>query len=728
MQQVSWLLHFATLVITHLCLSGNSRAIDLNNTTSESANVAKPGCASQCGNLTVPYPFGVGLLAGCSVDPTFDIICDTSFDPPKAFIGSDKLEVLGISDSNIRIRNRVASKCYDKYGNWKGNFDFTIDLTGTPFSISKENMLTVVGCDDVSYGLDDLGDFSSSCVTICSNIRDLSNGSCSGIGCCQASIPEGHQYMDVLLESLNNHNYVISFDRCGYSFLAEENSYDFRITDLVDSSFVDRTVETVPFLIDWEIGNQSCSSAESICKGKSDCVDSGTVLGGYRCNCSNGYAGNPYLSPGCQDINECEYNPCTEKAKCNNVPGSFYCSCPYGYVGDGLRDGRGCLFLRVPAETNRFAGLGIGLASCFLVAASFWLYEVLKKRRLDGRRYEYFKINGGLLLDQQVSADGHVLEKMKLFTAKELEKATDRFNESRILGRGGQGTVYKGMLPDGRVIAVKKSKKLNENQQQEFINEVIILSQVKHRNVVKLLGCCLDTEVPLLAYEFIPNGTLYDLIHDDSSVFPFPWDMRLRIAAEVARALDYLHYSTSTPVFHRDMKSNNVLLDEKYRAKVSDFGISRSVAIEQTHFTTKVKGTFGYLDPEYFQTSQFTDKSDVYSFGVILVELLTGQKPISSSTTEEERSLVTRFLSIMEENLLKTILDPQISEQGSEEEKVTLAKLAQRCLNLNRKKRPNMREVAMELERIRTSCQNPSFVETDSGKARVDTSVEKCIE
>ncbi|KAK6140914.1 hypothetical protein DH2020_025342 [Rehmannia glutinosa] len=305
------------------------------------------------------------------------------------------------------------------------------------------------------------------------------------------------------------------------------------------------------------------------------------------------------------------------------------------------------------------------------------------------------------------------LKKMRIFTSKELEKATDRFNESRILGRGGQGTVYKGMLSDGRIVAVKKSRLVDEDQLIEFINEVVILSQINHRNVVNLLGCCLETEIPLLVYEFIANGTLHQLIHDDTTGFPFSWDLRLRIAAETANALAYLHYATSIPIYHRDMKSNNILLDEKYRAKLSDFGISRSVAIDQTHLTTKVKGTFGYLDPEYFQTGKFTEKCDVYSFGVVLVELLTGQKPISMSTTEEEISLVTHFLINVEENCLKTILDSQIIEQGVKDEHIVVANLAKRCLNLSGKRRPNIREVAKELESIRT-CENPSFVESNN--------------
>ncbi|XVF65410.1 hypothetical protein PTKIN_Ptkin09bG0246700 [Pterospermum kingtungense] len=195
-----------------------------------------------------------------------------------------------------------------------------------------------------------------------------------------------------------------------------------------------------------------------------------------------------------------------------------------------------------------------------------------------------------LLLLQQMSNNEGNVKKVRLFSSKELEKATDRYNVNRILGRGGQGTVYKGMLKDGSIVAIKKSttvedqKKVAKKKIEQFINEVIILSQINHRNVVNLLGCCLETEVPLLVYEFIPNGTLSQLIHCRNEEFPLTWEMRLRIAIECANALSYLHSAASVPIYHRDIKSSNILLDDKYRAKVSDFGISRSVALEKIHW------------------------------------------------------------------------------------------------------------------------------------------------
>ncbi|MFS8008482.1 putative protein kinase RLK-Pelle-WAK family [Helianthus anomalus] len=356
------------------------------------------------------------------------------------------------------------------------------------------------------------------------------------------------------------------------------------------------------------------------------------------------------------------------------------------------------------------SGVSISMGVLFLVAISYVLYKANKKTKEKRRRQRFFKRNGGLLLKQQEKADPTLIDKTILFTSHELEKATDNFNENRILGRGGQGTVYKGMLVDGRIVAVKKSKIVDKSRLEQFINEVVILSQINHRNVVKLLGCCLETDVPLLVSEFIPNGTLYDRLQNRTEEFPISLSMRLQIATEVAGALAYLHSATSIPIYHRDIKTTNILLDYKYRAKISDFGTSRFVSREQTHLTTLVKGTFGYLDPEYFQSSQFTEKSDVYSFGVVLVELLTGEKPISINRFGEHRSLATHFLLAMEEGRVMSVFDAMVIKEATRDELLLVANLAMRCLSWNGRYRPTMKEVVIELETIRTSHMPSSIV------------------
>ncbi|GMP46686.1 hypothetical protein CsSME_00014741 [Camellia sinensis var. sinensis] len=292
------------------------------------------------------------------------------------------------------------------------------------------------------------------------------------------------------------------------------------------------------------------------------------------------------------------------------------------------------------------------------------------------------------MLKQQLSKCEGSVQSAKIFTSDDLKKATNNYDESRVLGQGGQGTVYKGILLDNTIVAIKKSNVIDQSQPQieQFINEVIILSQVSHRNVVKLLGCCLETQIPLLVYEFVTNGTLYEHIHNiNHNKSSITWENRLRIATETAAALSYLHSAASTPIIHRDVKSTNILLDDNYVAKVSDFGASRLIPIDQTQLTTLVQGTLGYLDPEYFHTSQLTEKSDVYSFGDVLVELLTGKKALSFNMPELERNLAMYFVM----NVANT---DQLKE---------VAILAKRCLRVKGDERPAMKEVAMELEGLR---------------------------
>ncbi|XP_004246320.1 wall-associated receptor kinase 2 [Solanum lycopersicum] len=681
-------------------------------TITKAVIITKPGCPKKCGNLTVPYPFGIGLGSGCALDPNFEINCDTdTIDSPTPFIGN--IRVYDISDAEMRVSTNINQRCYSSTGRLLRNDPSWMNLgTSSPYSFSTLNRFTVVGCDEVAiiFG----GGFANGCPAICINTSQVTEGSCMGTGCCQITIPKGLRIFNTTMQSSpQNHTGVWSFNPCGYSFLGEGSRFEFKgLQDLRDLNFKKRILDNVPIVLDWAIGTLSCVEARKsndyTCLNNSQCVDSNTGLGGYRCACNPGYEGNPYIGPGCQDIDEC-LNPNTNLCEqiCINLPGSYNCSCPQGYRGDGRKNGRGCI---APNSNSEFPwikfsiGMGVGFMS--LVVGTTWLYFSIKKRKLIKLREKFFQQNGGLLLKQRISSNEGGVGATKVFTAEELKKATNNYASDRILGRGGNGIVYKGILPDNRIVAIKKSKFVDEDQIEQFINEVLILTQVNHRNVVRLFGCCLEAEVPLLVYEYVSNGTLYEHIHNQNGAPWLSWKNRLRVASETASALAYLHSSAQMPIIHRDVKSANLLLDDVYTAKVADFGASRLIPLDQTHIATLVQGTLGYLDPEYFRLSKLTEKSDVYSFGVVLAELLTGIKPISRDKNNKDKNLAECFILSMRKNQLFQILDRRVVKEGSLEQLQKVAELVKNCLRLHGEHRPTMKEVAMKLESLRKFTKN----------------------
>ncbi|KAI3977351.1 hypothetical protein MKX01_000264 [Papaver californicum] len=698
---------------------------------------AKRDCQQKCGNVTIPYPFGIGN--GCSMigDTRYNIICDSSYNPPKPFIvaSGDKLEVLSISDVEVRIRNSFTIVyCYDHSGKSMANDDYEdsglfpyINLKNTPFAVSyTKNNLFGIGCDIAGVALwtdavDERQEVMRECKSSCEIKETTIKTSCNSNGyvCCETDIPKGTKrfsgevYMPSEVGNVTKHSNL-----CNFALLAELGQYSFNPQDLTMEGFLSTYKNIViPVVLDWAIeSNRTCEEAQLnnktyACQVNSYCSET-TNNQGYRCICSKGYKGNPYLESGCIDVNECEdknNNPCSEGI-CTNTIGSYKCSCPGGKSGDGRKDGPGCVSI-VYKETVGKAefpvikvALGVGFGILILIIGGFLLHLSIRKRKLFKLKEKFFEQNGGLLLRQLLSSNEKGAESTTIFTSEELQSATNKYNESEVLGEGGYGIVYRGTLSDNRVVAIKKSKVIDQSQIEQFVNELVILTQINHRNVVKLLGCCLETEVPMLVYEYVSSGTLFQHIHskqDSTGTSSMTWESRLRIATEIAGAIAYLHSAASPPIIHRDIKSTNILLDENYTAKVADFGASRLVPLDHTHINTLVHGTLGYLDPEYFNTSQLTDKSDVYSFGVVLVELLTDEKPVCFKRPENQKNLATYFTSLMEGNNAFQLINAKIASDGKLEEVFAVAEIARKCLNVKGEDRPTMKEIAADLQILR---------------------------
>ncbi|CDP11262.1 unnamed protein product [Coffea canephora] len=444
------------------------------------------GCNDTCGGVTIPYPFGVG--PDCALNDSYTIICVDNY----ASGSKPYLSFLFQSVSQFFVEVLEISL-----------IDQTVTINKSATRICSDHRQADLAM--ASYLLDGSPFFvaaehnklmlvgcGNAFLMSASDSPEILSGctsictnkkvtGCYGLNCCQASIPYYLGSYTVNITASQN----FTSRTCPAASLVDQK-WKFQDLDPKTDMFF-------PLVLSWAFRNYSDIDGISSCTPKNRSLAIGSRnIPTYYCECRAlgddtwSYHINPYLDDACKN------------------------------------------------------GSSVGAGLLLLMIITLILYGKLKRIYNNKRKEKVFR----RMLQQQFSTQD--IQNTKLFTGNELSKATDGFNENRILGQGGQGTVYKGMLADGRIVAIKKGKNVGKSRFEEFLNEMVILSQVNHRNVVKLQGCCLQTEVPLLIYEFIPNGTLYNLIHSQNDdEFPFTWNLRLRIATEIAGALAYLHSDVS---------------------------------------------------------------------------------------------------------------------------------------------------------------------------------------
>ncbi|KAJ9185502.1 hypothetical protein P3X46_005132 [Hevea brasiliensis] len=374
-------------------------------------------------------------------------------------------------------------------------------------------------------------------------------------------------------------------------------------------------------------------------------------------------------------------------------------------------------------SSSAVAGIGIGCALLVLGLVGVGIYAIRQKKRAEkaiglSRPFASWVSSG------KDSGGAPQLKGARWFSYDELKKCTNNFSESNEIGSGGYGKVYRGMLSEGQVVAIKRAQQGSMQGGLEFKTEIELLSRLHHKNLVGLVGFCFEQGEQMLVYEFMANGTLRESLSGRSGIH-LDWKRRLRIALCSARGLTYLHELADPPIIHRDIKSSNILLDENLMAKVADFGLSKLVSDStKGHVSTQVKGTLGYLDPEYYMTQRLTEKSDVYSFGVLMLELVTAKQPI-----EKGKYIVREVRMAMDKNDeqhygLREIMDRAIRNSGNLVGFGRFIELAMQCVEESAAERPTMSEVVKAIETIlqndgmNTNSTSASSSATDFGTSR----------
>lgn len=366
-------------------------------------------------------------------------------------------------------------------------------------------------------------------------------------------------------------------------------------------------------------------------------------------------------------------------------------------------------------------GVLAGLITGAVLGATFVLIGVCvfvcfykrKKRKLQRRRDAEAAINGDSplpsLSDPKLDNRNNLQQwnqsatsSDNVFTYQDLAKATDNFSSTNLIGQGGFGYVHKGVLTDGREVAIKQLKAGSGQGEREFQAEIHTISRVHHRHLVSLLGYCITGSQRLLVYEFVPNKTLEFHLHEKGRPV-MEWGKRMKIALGAAKGLSYLHEDCNPKTIHRDVKAANILIDDSYEAKLADFGLARSSLDTDTHVSTRIMGTFGYLAPEYASSGKLTDKSDVFSFGVVLLELITGRRPVDKSQPfVDDDSIVDwakpLMIQALNDSNFDGLVDPRLEGNFDISEMTRVVACAAASVRHSAKRRPKMSQIVRAFE------------------------------
>ncbi|KAJ7943116.1 Wall-associated receptor kinase [Quillaja saponaria] len=406
----------------------------------------------------------------------------------------------------------------------------------------------------------------------------------------------------------------------------------------------------------------------------------------------------------------------------------FKCYCPdrpHSSDCSPVSEAKDSRTMKVKRALKLGLGLGLGIGSLIIMISLLILWQY--KRKHASSDFQSRNTNSDPSSNSDLET-GSFYFGVLVFSYSELEEATNNFDHNKELGDGGFGTVYHGKLRDGREVAVKRLYENNYRRVEQFMNEVKILTLLRHKNLVSLYGCTSwHSRELLLVYEYIPNGTIADHIHGDyAKPGSPPWSIRMKIAIETASALAYLHASD---IVHRDVKTNNILLDNNYCVKVADFGLSRLFPNHVTHISTAPQGTPGYVDPEYHQCYQLTSKSDVYSFGVVLIELISSMPAVDITRHRHEINLANLAITKIQKSAFNELVDPTLGFESDNEVKrmtISVGELAFQCLQQDKEMRPSMDEVLQVLKRIesRNDDDPENLEETDFHDRGIANSVQ----